>query len=374
VAAIAVKHAKQRASHANQLEPAGLVQAFRQHPPDGFVAQDMAADTPGFVAPFDLLTTADPALKARIARLPGARVWARWLRIRTAFVGTTVSEYLLAPLPGSVSARAWVRAVLDGPGRRQRLLIIKDIPEGSPLLDAEAGAHATAIVDACREAGMVLVEGQALAYVPIDFDTIEDYLARLSASRRKNLRRKLRSRDALDIRQVPTGSTTFNDPGTLDAYYALYSAVYAQSEVHFDRLSRDFFAAVLRDGTSGGVVFEYRHGGALIGFNLCFVHGGNLVDKYIGFAYPQARDHNLYFVSWMVNLEYALTQGCRFYVAGWTDPEVKAALGASFTFTHHAVLPRNPVLRLLARRFASHFESDRTWRESRDAARTDATA
>ena len=374
MSAIDVRHATHDASHANQLEPAGLLQAFRRHPPDGFVAQDMAADTPGFVAPFDLLTTAEPALKARIARLPGAGRWRGWLRIRTAFVGTTVSEYMLGPPAGSVTAQAWVRAVLAGPARAQRLLVIKDIPQDSPLLDADARTQATAVVDACRAAGMVIVEGQALAYVPIDFTSIDDYLARLSSSRRKNLRRKLRSREALDIREVPTGSTQFDDPATIDRYHALYDAVYAQSEVHFDRLSRDFFADVLQDGTSGGVVFEYHHAGTLIGFNLCFVHGGNLVDKVIGFAYPQAREHNLYFVSWMVNLDYARTHGCRFYVAGWTDPDVKAALGARFTFTRHAVLPRNRLLRSLARRFASHFESDRRWRESRESARTDRDA
>jgi len=95
-----------------------------------------------------------------------------------------------------------------------------------------------------------------------------------------------------------------------------------------------------------------------VGWNLCFVHGGKLIDKYIGFAYPQARQHNLYFVSWMVNLEYAVAHGLQFYVAGWTDPEVKAQLGARFTFTRHAVYIRNPLLRALGRRCAHWFESD----------------
>jgi hypothetical protein len=52
-------------------------------------------------------------------------------------------------------------------------------------------------------------------------------------------------------------------------------------------------------------------------------------------------------------------------VAGWTDPEVKAQLGASFTFTQHAVYIRNPLLRALGRRFSRHFESDRAWQEQR---------
>ncbi|MCV4698680.1 GNAT family N-acetyltransferase, partial [Escherichia coli] len=77
------------------------------------------------------------------------------------------------------------------------------------------------------------------------------------------------------------------------AYYALYEAVYAQSELHFDHLTRDFFATVLRDAVAGGIVLEYRLDGELVGWNLCFEHDGRLVDKYIGLRYPQARDCNL---------------------------------------------------------------------------------
>jgi uncharacterized protein len=87
-----------------------------------------------------------------------------------------------------------------------------------------------------------------------------------------------------------------------------------------------------------------------------------LLDKYVGFAYPQAREFNLYFVSWFHNLEYALERGLKCYVAGWTDPEIKRHLGARFTFTHHAVYIRNPWLRRLLSHFKHHFEADSQWR------------
>ncbi|MDE2281129.1 MAG: GNAT family N-acetyltransferase, partial [Xanthomonadaceae bacterium] len=107
-----------------------------------------------------------------------------------------------------------------------------------------------------------------------------------------------------------------------------------------------------------------RHAGRLIGWNLCYEHDGKLIDKYIGFAYPEAREHNLYFVSWMHNLGYAREQRLTHYVAGWTDPEVKSFLGASMTFTRHAVYARNPLLRVLLRKLGRHFESDRSWQEA----------
>ncbi len=348
----------------NQLEPPGLLRANADHPPIGFVPLRMVGtgpQVPAFAAPFDVSTTLDAALRRRLRGWPLHAWWGRLLRWRTAFVGSTVTEYLLLPRRADVAQlpMQWRSAWAAG----HALLIAKDIPQQSPLLSAEENAAADALATACAAAGYLLLQGQALAYVPIDFDSTATYLQRLSSSRRKNLRRKLRSLDGLDVQRVPTGSACFLLDEVVDAYYALYLAVYAQSELHFDQLSRDFFAAVLRDGGNGGMVFSYRLRGdpaaGLIGWNLCFESRGMLVDKSIGLAYPAAREHNLYFVSWFVNLEHALARGLSHYVAGWTDPEVKAQLGAQFSFTRHAVYIRNPLLRAIGRRMTRWFEGDK---------------
>jgi predicted N-acyltransferase len=342
-----------------QLEPDALLAAFMAEPPRGFAVDRSPSGMPGFVAPFDLLTTADEALRRRVARWP----WlSRLLTWRTRFAGATATEY--APLPAGVAPAALARELKSAWGRREKLLIVKDIAQDSPLLTAAENAHVRAFAAACEAAGFVLLEGQALAYVTIDFGSDDAYLARLSHSRRKNIRRKLRSRAQLDVEMVRTGDARFLDEAVVDAYYALFDAVYAQSELHFDHLGRAFIARLLRDGASGGVVFVYRHEGRMIGWNLCYEYGGKLVDKYIGLAYPEARTHNLYFVSWMENLRHARERGLTHYVAGWTDPEVKRALGASFTFTRHAVYARNPLLRAVLRRLGRHFESDRQWRDA----------
>ena len=314
---------------------------------------------PAFTAPFDLLTTADDALKARLLSLPGGQWLCSKLTLQTDFVGTTVSEYAL--LPQATEAVQLAQQLRACAGRKM-LTIVKDLPQSSPLLGDEDNAFAKALQDALKQQGFIAVEGQALAYVPIDFASTDDYLAGLSKNRRSSLRRKLKSRAQLRIERIPTGSAFASDT-RVDAYYALFEAVYAQSEIHFDKLTRSFFADLLRDAGNGGMVFEYRdwQSDALLGWNLCFEQGGKLIDKYIGLSYPAARDANLYFVSWMVNLEYALERGLTHYVAGWTDPEVKAQLGASFTMTQHAVFIRNPLLRALGRRFSGLFESDSQW-------------
>jgi len=346
----------------NLLEPLALVRHFLDHPPTDFTALTLPSGTPAFIARFDLLTTADNALRKRVMAWPWYEHWRRWLAPRTCFIGTTVSEYAL--FPAQRDAQALVAEWLGAPAARQPFLIVKDIPQESPLLDHASNAQAREVVAACERAGFVLLEGQALAWVPIDFESGDEYLARLSSGRRRDIRRKLRAREHLAIEEIPTGAAFFAEASVREEFYERYLEVYAQSEIHFDRLSRPFLDALLQDATSGGLVFVYRHQGRMIGWNLCFVVGDLLVDKYVGFSYPAAREQNLYFVSWMHNLEMALRRELSGYIAGWTDPEIKAYLGARFTFTRHAVRPRSLVLRAVLRRSAGRFESDRAWSDA----------
>ncbi len=341
----------------NQLEPESLLRHFLADPPLGFSAGLSPEGVATFATDFDLLTTTDPSSRRKIEGWPMYRYWRRLLRPRTRFVGSTVTEYVW--LPGDTGAAELACSLRLTQGRDCMLLIVKDIPQASPLLAPAANRYAEAFLAACERQGFVLLEGQALAWAPIDFDSIDDYLARLSRGRRRDLRRKLRSRDKLEIERVPTGSSAFDDPLVIETFYRLYQNVFAQSELQFDLLQPAFFSKVFREN-NGGIVFVYRAGGRMIGWNLCFEYGDMLVDKYIGLEYPAARDHNLYAVSWFENLSYARARGLRCYVAGWTDPLIKLQLGARLTLTRHAVFVRNPLLRWFLRRFSRYFESDRS--------------
>jgi predicted N-acyltransferase len=345
----------------NLLEPAALLDAFSAHAPCGFspcIIRAGESELIGFTTDYDLTTTLEPAL-GRLAKkaLVGARIH-RLVRPRTLFGGTTVSEYL--PYPPSADPQELIAASLDQMRRVDaRLLILKDIPRDSPLLSSAENAAAARLRDTCRCNGFAIVSGQALAFVRIDFRCEDDFLRTLSRSRRKDLRRKLKTRPLLEIEELPTGHRAFEDDAFLDLLFVLYRNVYEQSLVHFDELTAPFFRAILR--AEGGTVFLYRLAGTLIGYNICFVHRDRLVDKYVGFLYPHARDVNLYFVSWVHNLEWARRHGLHEYVAGWTDPEVKRALGARFTFTDHAVYARSPVLRFLLKHLRPLFEADARW-------------
>lgn len=349
-----------------RLEPPSLVEAFVNNPPDEFsaffvsqktVETDGAGElssTPAFCALFDLTTTLDAPVRSAIARFP---LLCRLLRLPALFVGSTVSEYSLLPRKTDFQSIA-KNLISDMRKNGISLIIVKDIAASSAILDRDANQLARHCLEKLIELDFISVEGQALAYVPIDFGSEDEYLKRFSRSRRKDLRRKLKTRDGLEIKEVRTGDAIFFDEQFLNQFYELYLNVYDQSEIHFDRLSMPFFKQVLQDGNSGGVCFLYLQADRMIGWNLCYVYGNRLVDKYIGLVYPEARSFNLYFVSWFHNLRFAIEHKLDCYVAGWTDREVKDYLGASFTFTKHAVYFANPVLRVVLKPFKRFFESD----------------
>ena len=345
----------------NQLEPQSLVDAFLKHPPATFQLHTECSDH-FFSTNFDLLTTLEAPLRQRLLQSPGYRYWSKLLQRPTGFLGTTVTEYSILPQGQTVhQVIEGIRAAM----RTQDLTIIKDLPIESPLLSAEDNQYSQQLIEYATQQGFLSVEGQALAYVPIDFQDREQYLSRLSKSRRKNLKRKLKSLEQLEVEVVASGDVRFQDAGFRAELYALYLEVYQQSEIHFDLLTAEFFDQILQDQQTQGRIFFYRHQQQLVGFNICYIHQNNLVDKYIGFNYDLALQFNLYFVSWFVNLDYAKQQQLNFYIAGWTDPEVKSQLGAQFTFTRHLVWIKQPVLRFILAKFKHKFESDAHWHQQK---------
>lgn len=344
-------------NYINQLEKNELIDSFLTYPPQNFSAWLSDDGVPIFSAKFDLLTTASDDFKYKIQKLPLYKKWQHWLQPKTCFVGTTVSEYTL--LTDKINANQLAKHLKITYAKQYPFMIVKDLPLESPLLSEHDNHYSKQLIAALKGQGYIEVEGQALAWVPINFTSIDDLFTRFSYSRRKNFRRKLKAREKLAIDILQSGDDCFFDDIILDKYYQLYLNVYQQSEVHFDLLTKPFFIQLLQNKAAQARIFTYHYNGELIGFNICFVVNNMLIDKYIGLVYPQARDLNLYYISWFINLEYALQQGFSHYIAGWTDPEVKASLGASFTLTKHLVYIRNPLLRIALRSMIGHFENDK---------------
>lgn len=351
------------AEYRNMLEPPSLMAAFVAHPPEGFVINAIPSATQNiysFFADLDLFTTLEDNAKKIVTRLrqfsPITRVIKQWLTPNVLFIGAPVSEYCW--LPNSLDLDAFKQAIMMAFKQAKRqFLIIKDIPNNSPFLGANDNQKAADLVAYLKANGFLILSGQALAYLPINFSSIDEYLQRFSASRKKDFRRKMKIGQTLEVREINTGDAFFSDSMVYELY-ALYLNMYHKSDIHFDKLTLGFFKQILQQ-TTDGKVFLYRHHDTLIGFNLCYVMGDSLVDKYAGALYPHAFDAALFFNTSFANIRYCLTHSLKTYIMGWTEPKTKAVLGCRFTYTTHAVYIKNPILRCVLSQFQSRFEGDR---------------
>ncbi len=172
---------------------------------------------------------------------------------RALFIGTPVSEYSLFPrsiTPEEMGECAVTRMTEEG----FPFLVVKDIPLRSPLLSDEENAFSGRLISHLENTGFTVMCGQALAFVPVTFRSIDEYLQRLSRARRKDLKRKMRSFTHVFVEMISTGSEYFDD-GIVELLHGLYLNVYQSSSVHFDRLTVPFFKKVFRDRGNRGVVF-----------------------------------------------------------------------------------------------------------------------
>ncbi len=337
----------------NRIEPENLINTFMAEPPEGF--QSISIDTgngfiPGFIMKFNILTTTDEKIKKLLSKV-GFLI----PKPKAMFIGTTVTEYSIFPedIPPDKTRKLILSRLKE---IRSSFLIVKDIPLDSPLLSDEENRASKEIMKNLEENKFQIIYGEALAFVRININSIDEYLKLFSRSRRKDIKRKLKSKDEITVEEISTGDPFF-DNETVSFLYMLYMNVYNQSTIHFDLLTESFFKRLFQE--ENGLVFLYRNNGKIIGFNLCYRAGNKLIDKYIGLDYPDARTFNLYFVSWINNIDYCIKNRLEFFVAGWSDPEIKANLGSEFTFTYHAIYLKNPLLRFILKKIKFLLEADK---------------
>lgn len=347
----------------NSLEPLSLVEAFTTNPPENFVIENTSLDQQGifsFFADLDLFTTIDGAIKKYIDNLksfpPFKFIVKKLFTPNVLFVGTVVSEYCL--LPNNIDSKIFKNQLLQTfKGSKRQFLIIKDLPVNSPLLSESENLFSKELMLFLENNGFISLTGQALAYLPIDFSSMEGYLQKFSSNRRNNFRRKMKLGAKTLVKEIATGNEFFTDE-MAEYLHKLYLNVYENSDIHFDKLTLSFFKKVLQNN-SDGLVFVYYRQDKIIGFNLCYISRDCLVDKYRGSLYPDAQDFALFFNHFFDNVKFCLKNNLKTYVIGWTAPKAKAYLGCSFTYTHHLVYIKNPLIRVVLSKLKSSFEGDR---------------
>lgn len=174
------------------------------------------------------------------------------------------------------------------------------------------------------ERGYARITSLPLAVVEVGASE-DAYLARLSSATRKDIRRKLKQRGAIRVERRTTVS------GLETEIAALYRSTSENSRLRygeFEDLPTGYFEQVSRALGEDAVFHLYWVGDQLAAFNLLLVGADRVVDKFLGMAYPVAKEHNLYVVSWMENLRFCRDIGRGLLQTGQTAYAPKLRLGS----------------------------------------------
>lgn len=275
--------------------------------------------------------------------LPGLMVW------RLLGVGSALTERCPVALRHGLSAeqRLWATMAFlsllerEATRRKARLLAFKDV----------AGPEAAWLPSLLAEGGFTAINSLPVAALDLDGVTGEAaYLARLSAGTRKDIRRKLKA--AAPLVRIEHRASAGD---LLPRIEALYDSTRTHSTLHygeFEELPPGYFRDVPAALGDRARFVLYWIGDRLAAFNLLLLGDDRVIDKFLGMEYPLARDHNLYAISWMENVRFALQTGRRLLQSGQTAYASKLRFGSmlvpSSIHVRCRIRPLNGLLRRLA--------------------------
>lgn len=285
------------------------------------VDSELRAAVPAFITDYRLDTTLD----GRLRRVVGALVRAApgLLRPRMLALGSPVGE----------TCHAGYATCSSQSGRLRMLTLILD---GCHTHAATHGVQLIAVKDAgdtqsalwewtLTARGMRRQPGLATATLALPYATLDDYLATLSRATRKDLRRKQRARAALRI------EWRHDLDGVREDVMRLYRATLEQASMQLEELTPEFFESVLAELGARASCVCYWLGETLVAFNLVLHDADRMIDKYIGMDYRHAHELNLYYVSWMENVRYAIEHRIPVYQSGQGLPQEKLRLGSTLS-------------------------------------------
>jgi len=167
------------------------------------------------------------------------------------------------------------------------------------------------------------VQYRASARLRIDFNSVEEYLGRLSRGARKDLHRKMRV--APQVRVIRSREIS----PYLERIYKLYLETVTRGPMALGALNRLFFEKIC-ERVPGAEYTLYFVQEELVAFNLLVVRQDAMVDKFFCMDYVLGRKYNLYVLSWLENVRTCLERKIPLYYAGQGTEKTKAHLGATF--------------------------------------------
>ena len=336
----------------NEVESFEYLLAFEQSATPGFRLRYIAIKNnleivcvlPYFITDYALDTTVQGKLKRVLAKI--SQFFPNLLSLKLLCVGSPVTDSCKIGLTQQYQHDSALIATLN-----QALNCIAETEKVSVIAFKDVIEQDSKRLDlALKACGFSQIDNMPVAVNQLAFNSLDEYLSSLSYATRKNLRRKLKSKTKLIIEEY-TGL-----PPNIEAVYSLYLDTYEKSELQFEKLTLQFFTSIAELMPHNSRYILYYADNQLIAFNLVLHREGVLLDKYIGMHPTLATLYNVYFLSWLHNIEMCIRDGFHTYQSGQAAYETKTRLGASLQPTYiyfkHTNRWLNQPLRWLAKLLA----------------------
>ena len=299
---------------------------------------------PFFVLDQDLTAGAGKVLRSIVNGV--RRVWPRFLKMRTLMVGCSAGEgHLAAEGVGDELAGALLQVARQS---NVGLVVMKEFPS----------RYRPALANFLR-LGFTRVPSMPMTRLNIEYASFDDYVAKkLSKPTRKSLRRKLR---AAERAHPPIELQVVNDVTEfVDEIYPLYLAVFARSNLHFEKLTKEFFCAIGQRMPDKVQFFIWRQAGKAVAFSLCMVHGDAIYDEYLGLDYAVALDLHLYFYTLRDIIDWAIARGIKWYVSSALNYDPKLHLRCDLAPLDLYVAHTSPLVNAFIKRLLPWLEPTRS--------------
>jgi len=209
-----------------------------------------------------------------------------------------------------------------------------------------SGEEYDGLAPALKERGYGAIRSLPVAVLDVPEGGVDTFLSKLSASTRKDIKRKLKGDDGIRIEH----RTSIAD--VAERIEDLYQSTRLQSSVdygQFEELPKNYFASVAAHMKDRARFILYWHGEELVAFNLLLVGRDRVIDKFLGMSYPLAREKNLYAKSWIENVKFCQEIGCRYLQTGQTVYADKVRFGSALLPSWILVKHRNRIFQSLLR-------------------------
>ena len=259
---------------------------------------EICAIQPFFSLDLDLLTGTKPKI-GKVTEFI-RRMWPRFMRARTLMVGCAAGEGHLdgynetarrPHLPLLASAIVTAARKLNA-----RLIVLKEFPaKYRPLLECFVNK------------GFTRVPSLPNVRLNIDYTSFDEYMKRaLSGGARRKLRLKLRATE----RAPPIGMTVTGDIApVIDEVYPLYLQVYNRSNLHFEKLTKEYFCGLGNRMGDKNRFFIWRQRGKILAFGSCLLQGDTLHAEYLGLDYKVALELHLYHYTFRDLIRWGIANG-----------------------------------------------------------------